>query len=400
MDLTSHHPFWFIRNGLLHTYPPLVADASCEILIIGAGITGALMAERLSREGHDVIVIDRRDVGLGSTSASTALLQYEIDLPLVDMASRIGKDHAERAYRFSYRSIDLLNELAASLQTDVGYGRRTSLYVAHTHKSNAMLQEETAARLQAGVRCRYLSSGELAEQYHLDAKGAIVSDQAAACDAYRMTHALLQCSMRAGARVFDRTDVIRIHQRKQPVVVETDRDCTIRAERVIFATGYETPEFLREKVVRLRSTYALVSQPLESVAPWDPDWIMWEAADPYLYFRCTSDGRLLAGGEDDNFRNPRLRDRRLPRKTERIARKLRKMFPDLTWEIEFSWAGTFGTTDDGLAYIGPSPEYPHCYFALGFGGNGITFSVIAAEVLVKMVRGETHPDAELFRFGR
>lgn len=85
MDLTSDTPFWSVKNGLITTYPPLRADTSCDVVVIGAGITGSMLAHRLTADGHKVIVIDRRDICTGSTSASTALLQYEIDITLVEM---------------------------------------------------------------------------------------------------------------------------------------------------------------------------------------------------------------------------------------------------------------------------------------------------------------------------
>jgi glycine/D-amino acid oxidase-like deaminating enzyme len=55
---------------------------------------------------------------------------------------------------------------------------------------------------------------------------------------------------------------------------------------------------------------------------------------------------------------------------------------------------------DGLASIGPSPEWAHAYFALGYGGYGITMSMIAAELIPDHYLGQHHPDAELFRFAR
>lgn len=53
----------------------------CDVVIAGAGITGALMADTLSAADLKVVVTDRRDAGQGSTSASTALHQDEIDTP-------------------------------------------------------------------------------------------------------------------------------------------------------------------------------------------------------------------------------------------------------------------------------------------------------------------------------
>ncbi|HUG69183.1 MAG TPA: FAD-dependent oxidoreductase, partial [Pirellulaceae bacterium] len=146
MDLTSDHPFWFVRNGLLQTYPPLEQDESCDVAVVGAGITGALIAHRLTQIGLAVVVVDGRDVCLGSTSASTALLQYEIDLPLVEMAEKIGIESARRAYRLSYKAVDALAKLADELPADCGFDRKTSLYVAADEKKAALLADEAEAR--------------------------------------------------------------------------------------------------------------------------------------------------------------------------------------------------------------------------------------------------------------
>src|SRR4051794_21480358 len=82
IDLKSNYPFWLVKNGLLHSYPALENDIICEVAVIGGGITGALAAYHLVEASVDALVLDKRDIGWGSTSASTALLQYEIDTPL------------------------------------------------------------------------------------------------------------------------------------------------------------------------------------------------------------------------------------------------------------------------------------------------------------------------------
>lgn len=76
------------------------------------------------------------------------------------------------------------------------------------------------------------------------------------------------------------------------------------------------------------------------------------------------------------------------------------MFPDTPFEVAYSWAGTFGETKDGLAYIGSPAERPDAYFALGYGGNGITMSMIAARIITDLYLGRPNPDARLFRFDR
>jgi glycine/D-amino acid oxidase-like deaminating enzyme len=358
------------------------------------------VAARLSGLGLSVVVLDRRDVATGSTSASTALLQYEIDVPLVELAERIGQAEAERAYRLSWNSIDGLEELVTDLSIECGFGRRTSLYLAHDQENARLLDAEATAREACGIGVRLLERTGLEEEFHVSAVAGLVSDQAATCDPYRLTHGLLQRCLRGGGHVFDRTRVTTIELGAGRVCLRTDRGWCVTADQAVIATGYEAQSMLPEKVVDLRSTYAVVSEPHGSTAPWDPSWIMWEARDPYLYLRVTDDGRLMAGGEDDDFRNPDLRDARVRRKGRRIREKVRALLPELEWEIEYAWAGTFGTTRDGLAYIGTRPDFPGCWFALGFGGNGITFSEIAANLLADLIIGRRCEDEPLFRFGR
>jgi glycine/D-amino acid oxidase-like deaminating enzyme len=65
-----------------------------------------------------------------------------------------------------------------------------------------------------------------------------------------------------------------------------------------------------------------------------------------------------------------------------------------------AWAAAFGTTNDGLPLIGLVPEMKHTFAVMGFGGNGITFSKIAAEIVSAEIAGQPDPDAKLFAFSR
>jgi glycine/D-amino acid oxidase-like deaminating enzyme len=90
----------------------------------------------------------------------------------------------------------------------------------------------------------------------------------------------------------------------------------------------------------------------------------------------------------------------IERKAQALAARFGAMFPDVPIEPSCAWGGTFGDTPDGLAYIGATPEYPGAYFALGYGGNGITFGAIAARIIVDLFMGRPNDDAAIFRFGR
>ena len=90
MDLHSGLPFWLIKSGLPFNYYPLDRSLTTDVAIIGGGISGALAAYYLTSAGISCIVLDARTIGLGSTCASTALLQYEIDVPLCRLKEKTG----------------------------------------------------------------------------------------------------------------------------------------------------------------------------------------------------------------------------------------------------------------------------------------------------------------------
>jgi glycine/D-amino acid oxidase-like deaminating enzyme len=70
------------------------------------------------------------------------------------------------------------------------------------------------------------------------------------------------------------------------------------------------------------------------------------------------------------------------------------------FETEFAWTGTFGESADGLPYVGEAADIPGCLVAMGYGGNGMTWGVVAAEVIRDACLGRTNPDAKLFAFDR
>lgn len=402
MDLTSDHPYWRLKNGILANYPPLDRNRRCDIAILGAGITGALISEALTADGHEVIVLDGREVGTGSTSASTALLQYEIDTHLIDLIRIHGEQHARMAYRACYESIDLLEERISSLGLEhCHFSRKDSVYLASRRRDVPVLREEAAARRNAGIEVIEWGASDVAAHLGFTSPGALHSPQAAEVDAYRLAHGLLCKTLERGGMVFDRTKVSGMEVDGSGVILRTGRGFTVRAKRVVVAMGYETEQlFDTAKLVNLRSSFAIASEPLAEVPGWWRRCLLWETARPYFYLRSDSDGRAIIGGEDVAFRNPGARDRMIHRKCRRLEGRFHELFPDVGMETAYSWAGTFGETEDGLAYIGSYRKHPLCYFALGFGGNGISYSIIAAEIIRAALKGTPHPYAEVFRFDR
>lgn len=401
MDLKSGYPFWAIRNGLATPLPPIHSDLDCDVAVVGGGITGALIADELAAHGHSVAVLERRDIGWGSTSASTALLQYEIDTHLVDLARRHGEAAAALAYTACVEAIEWLRERADGLD-GVCFRSSTSLYYASRRRDVRGMREEFAARLRHGIEVEWWEPDRIEATYRFRAPAAILSRQAAQVDPYRMAQRLLRRLHGNGTAVHDHEEVVEMRANARRVELCLASGLRVHAGHVVLACGYESQRWLRKPVARNRSSYAFVSDPLPAGALGALDGsLLWETARPYLYLRTTPDRRLLVGGEDDAIDVPARRDAKVPAKARKLARRVERLFPWLSLRPAFAWGGTFAETGDGLPWFGAHPQWgPRVLFAMAYGGNGITYSALGAQLLRATVERRRHPLKALFSFAR
>jgi glycine/D-amino acid oxidase-like deaminating enzyme len=400
MNLTSSHPFWSVHNGLPANYPSLQRDVSCDAVVIGGGITGALVAVHLAEAGVKTLVLDKRDIGTGSTSASTALLQYEIDVPLRELIKKVGPSDATRSYQLCREAIGKLERLAARLKIDCGFESKPSLFLARHQREVPELREEFQLRRKMGIELQFFEEAAIRKRFPFSRPAALFSEDGGQLDPHRLTHGLLAAGKRAGLEVCDRTEMARLEQTRRGVRITTKNGFVITARRAVIAAGFESKALLKGEAGTLKSTYALISEPLPKISGWHKQCLIWNSGSPYLYLRTTTEGRVIVGGEDEGFVNARRRDALISAKVRTLVKKFGRLFPDVPLEVSFAWAGTFGETKDGLPYIGVHPRFPQTFFALGYGGNGITFSLIAAEIIRDTFLGEKNPDARIFWFGR
>lgn len=401
MRLHTPEPFWLIKNGLINSYPSLDSDISCEVLVIGSGITGALISHQCMLDGYKTVVLDRREVAHGSSSATTSMLQYEIDTPLWELLEMIGEEGAVKSYQACSDAIDDIEKTVKAIRSKCGFKRKKSLYYADKKSHISDLKKEFQARKQHGFKVKWLEAAEIEKKYGIkNTYGGILSNQGASLDAFKLAHDLLEYNHRQGMKVFDKTEVANIHYSPKQVTVTTEDGFTIKARHLIFCTGFETVNVIPENFVKLISTYAITGEQQPGEYKRLEKTLFWNTSDPYNYFRTTDDGRLLIGGGDDDFANPEKRDSAISRKTANLEKYIKKNMPDLTFRTDFAWAGTFGTTKDGLPYIGKHKDFPGAYFVLGFGGNGITFSAAGMHMVSAYLKGKKHELEQWFRFGR
>ena len=364
-------------------------NLTCDALIVGAGITGSLVAERLTRQGLNVVIVDRELPGRGSTVASTSMLLWEIDRPLRQLSEAYGFERAARAYRASLEAVAGLKSLVAALGIACGMRDKNSLYLA-ADESSTGLMEEHRWRTRAGLPGDFLDHGTLLDSFDIARAAAIISSGAADADPVQLAHGMLGAAIARGARLFE-ADAVAFDSAGRSVNVRLGNDRDIEARTVVLATGYVMPDIVRSSVHEVSSSWAIATVP-QPQNVWNDGALIWEDAKDYLYARTTRAGRIIIGGEDStDIVEPEARDRLIPEKSRVLAQRLAALWRRANTGIEFRWAGTFDTTADGLPLIGPVPGARGVYAAYGYGGNGITFSFLAARLIGDLIAGKTSP---------
>jgi glycine/D-amino acid oxidase-like deaminating enzyme len=373
------------------------------VAIVGGGMTGALVAHAFASAGISTMLIEASEFGRGSTAASSALLLQEPDLELTELTNRYGKRAAHRIWQMSHESVHALVRLLGRLRIACDLTHRDAIYYATDAQAAARLRAEYELRVRSGFDAAWLSPGALRHSTGLAGRGAIRTHGNAQFDPYRACLGVLRAAAVAGAELFERSKVRRIVAGRNGVRLWTGQGM-VECEHVVVATGYATPQF-RPLAGRFRMfrTYVVATRQISNEQRRElglSDVMLWDTERPYHYARWTSDHRLLLGGGD---RLVRTGSRRPQLAT--AAEDLRAYF-DTRWpalsdiKTDCAWEGLFAMTPDSLPYIGPHRRYPRQWFALGYGGNGMTFGFLAARLLLERWQGRATRDHALFEFGR
>lgn len=385
-------------------YPSLAGNHETSVAIVGGGMTGALVAHTFASAGIATTLLEGSLVGRGSTAASSALLLQEPDLELMELASRYGLRTSRRIWELSRESVHQLVALFKRLHVRCGLKKSDAVYYAIGAQAVARLGREFELRTRSGFEAEWLGAGDLRRLTGISGRGAIRTRGSAQFDPYRACLGVLRAAAAAGAEVFERSEVRRIEADRDRVRIRT-REGMVEAERVIVATGYATSRF-RPLAGRFRMyrTYVLATEPIHASQRRDlglSDVMVWDTERPYHYARWTPDHRLLLGGGDRLVRPGQRRRQQLAAASGELRAYFETRFPALAAvETAYAWEGLFAMTPDSLPYIGAHRRYPRHWFALGYGGNGMTFGVLAARLLLERWQGEASRDHTLFEFGR
>jgi glycine/D-amino acid oxidase-like deaminating enzyme len=301
-----------------------------------------------------------------------------------------------RAWRRSRLAVDALAARLGELDVpDVV--RRESLFLAGDDLDKDDLAREHDARRAAGLACLYLDKKALHARFGIARQAGLLAYGDLVIDPRKTTLALLKAAATRNLKIFAPVEIVDLEAKKTAVTATADNGSRIHCRHLVFATGYELPDRVPRDGHRIISTWAIATIP-QTRRLWPEQCMIWEASSPYLYLRTTSSGQVICGGEDEEFSDEAERDTLLEHKTKTLQRKLGRLLPALDGTVRFAWTGSFGETDTGLPIIAQVPKLPNCWVALGYGGNGITYAGIAADVISGALTGRPDVDADLYDF--
>ena len=387
-------------NKVPKQYPYLTEDIETEVVVIGGGVTGAIVGYYMSEQGIDCVILEKARVAHGSTSITTALLQYELDSTARELEEYTELDKIIHSYELGKKALNEIDKFIKEYGNQCNYMKRDTLLYTNKEIEISQIQEEYQIRQNAGFSVDFIS--EENNPFGFDLKGGLYAHEGGAeLDPYRYTHQLLEVGVSKGLRVYENTEVQKIYYELEGVEVETHYGHKVKAKKVILATGYDTTKWSSRNLGVKTVTYNIATKPIETLEGWTNQVLIRDHNDPYHYFRTTFDHRIIAGGKDIPLTPGIFNEAVAREKYEQLEHRIKQMFPNIpNIEKEYAYCGAFASTPDNLGFIGPDPQHNHLWYCLGYGANGILFAILGGMMLSQLYKGIQDKDMQLFRVDR
>ena len=411
MRMTGDSPLWTknIEEGTM--YPPLSQDIKTDIVIVGGGITGALTAHYFMKQGLNCVLVEKNQIAHHATAASTAILQYEIDLGLNRLMSMVGEQNAQHAFLFGYQAVMEMSQIVKEINSNCDFTFKPCFLYTQDPRKVDYMADECKSRQAIGIHCELFTSETHQNEFSFNFEVGVYSHYGAAIiNPVQFTRDLIEYNVKKGLQVFENTNIVDYNLSSRQSVLITEQEFTITADKVIICTGYDALEWFKHEkpFYTLSRRFAILTKPVENFHGWKEACIIRDDQDPYTYLRPTLSNSIIIGGEDleiddldGEVANMGDRHPLALQQYHQLLRRVRRMFPQIENIKTDCWFhGLFVDTKDGLPFIGKHPDYPGAYFNLGYGSNGMLYSLIGAKLISQDVAGKNPKELEIFKFNR
>lgn len=370
-----------------------------DAIIVGAGMSGILTAKALLDEGLKVAILENHEIGSGSTSANTGLLQFSNDIQLHELTDLIGEEDASRFYKLCYEALDYLEEIAVTLPDNADFIRRPSICYASKKGDAKKLEKECEALVKHGLPAEYWNELVVQNRLPFEAAGALYTENDAEINPYKFVVSLAEQLKARGLDIFENTFANIIENEGTHIIIRT-MNGDFNTSRLVYTTGYERLPYGKMKGADINRSYAIVTEPKPEFEGWYKKALMWETARPYLYFRMTVDNRIVFGGLDEGKAKPTKNETKLDFMADKLLEQLHELIPNESFTAPFKYCATFGESEDHLPFIGQHPNEPNHYYLLGFGGNGTVYSMLGSKILADLIMNRPNDDARIVTLDR
>ena len=395
MQLNDGELFWRKKSKINRTYPYLTRDINCDVLIIGGGYF-------LANEGANVVIVEKNIIGFGSTVSSTALLDYQTDMDIYKLEKIIGAQGAKRVYNLCHEALSKFDKINKKLKANTEFYIQDNIYFTNRFMQKSTIAREFEIRKKMGFDTSYIDNHNL-----INLNSAIITKKSSAVvNPYQFTQSLFEyLNKLENVKIFEHTEIEDIKCLADLNVCKTNNNFKIKADKVVFASGIETVKILPNLPVELNRTFTLVSEPIPELKKYNTNFTARDNLDPFHYFRFTSNNRIIFGGENIKHTDRQTDSRYLTSISNDKYRKLFNFIHKTLYKIEdipieFAFSSVYASTKDGLPIIDEIPNMSNCFCNLGFGTNGIIYSLIGADMLKDAIKGFYTKDINFFRLNR
>lgn len=419
-SVTAKQAPWMTDGAVPKQYPWLTEPQSCDVCVVGGGLTAALCALRLAEAGRSVVLAADGTIGFGEDACLSAGLAADMGLTLTSLSRRFDTESSLRLLAMGNEALDELDNLCRSLDAEEdrdgfssGFRRCDTLLFTDDESDLPLLESEYRARKHNGLSCTYLTRETARDAFSFALEGGILSKEAgASLQPYFLTHLCLARAERMGAKIYEHTPIADMELPRgggENVLLTTAAHRSIYADTLVLATGSRgMASFLPD--FRQRTRYASVTRPIaaEELRGWPGQCHLRAFGRPEWRCSLTPDNRIaIDGRERRGLLSPRallpLREMlQLPDPAERrwdaLSETVEALFPAVPdIRAAYEYATSYACADDGLPVIGTHPSCEKVLFALCTGPSSVLHGMLAAQHVASLIEGRHSADLTFFR---